>query len=314
VGNLYVIRKFNFPRWYHSVGVGVAENGSTYVTGAGYTGVPYDAEFVFDKQGNFTEISLDNPDISANSFEFYNNKGIKNKETDILVHSGKEGNPVVIQGYVKKDGKWVKLPDHNPYGDVVGKFSDSDFYVHKMGDEIIAGAAISETCVMRLNPNDDQIVVHKMHYHVMKNFVNGMSLANNLPDANSKFRGTRVGNDKIVEVDLKIKDEVVEKINSNFFDCVDVTGDGYTDIVSYAYSNTGLPHVYVNNQDNSFKYVGQKMFPDTYKQEHGNIYSSILADFDNDGFQDLFVWHANGTRSVDPVKFRYYRGQKKITE
>jgi hypothetical protein len=84
--------------------------------------------------------------------------------------------------------------------------------------------------------------------------------------------------------------------------------------VSYQYSNTGLPDVYINNKDNSFKNIGQKMFPNTYKQEFGNIYSSILEDFDNDGFADLFVWHANGTTAAEPVKFRFYKGQKKITD
>jgi len=314
VGNTYVIRKFNFPRWYHSVGVGVDDKGRSFVTGAGYTYAPYDAEFVFDSQGNQTEISLDIPKLSANSFELYNLSGSKTKETDILVHSGFEGNPIVIQAWVKKNGAWTKLPDHNPYGDVIGKFSDSDFYIHKLNGQTIAAAAISETCVTKINPNDEPIVIHKMHYQVVKNFVNGMPMGNSIDIPSSLYRGTRIENNKIVEVDLNIKDEIRDNVNINFFSCIDVNNDGYNDIVSYQYSNTGLPDVYINNKDNSFKNIGQKMFPNTYKQEFGNIYSSILEDFDNDGFADLFVWHANGTTAAEPVKFRFYKGQKKITD
>ncbi|NBP58730.1 VCBS repeat-containing protein, partial [bacterium] len=114
------------------------------------------------------------------------------------------------------------------------------------------------------------------------------------------------------EVPLNITGEVRDDVNVNFFDCKDVTGDGYNDIVSYSYSNTGLPHVYANNKNNSFTYIGQKMFPNTYTEEYGKIYSTTLHDFDKDGFMDLVFWPANGITTTGNLKFRFYRGQRKL--
>lgn len=314
VGNLYRVQKYNSPRWYHSVGAGINNNRQYFVTGAGYTGPNVYAHHSFDKQGNVFEANVDIPRVSPNTFEFYNKNGDMSETTYLLQASnGVTEEDAHIEGYLKKDGKWVRLANSNPFGKPIGKFKDSDFLPIRMDNQVITAVQHSESCVTRLSPNGDQITIFKMHYNIVKEpFVDGMSIGNTMNSPASLYRGVTIENDKIVEVPLNIKGEVRENVNINFFDCKDVTGDGYNDIVSYSYSNTGLPHVYVNNKDNSFTYIGQKMFPDTYTVEYGNVYSTLLHDFDKDGFMDFVFWPANGIKTEGKMKFTFFKGQRKL--
>lgn len=315
VGNLYKVQKYNSPRWYHSVGAGITDKNQWFVTGDGYTGGQNTKEHTFDKQGNVLEIDVELPRISANTFEFFNKTG-NISETNMLLQSNMDDGVLKdadIVGHLKKNGQWVRLENSNPFGKPIGKFKDSDFVPFRMGNEVITAVQHSESCVTKLSPTSDQITIFKMHYNILKEpFVDGMSIGNTLNSPASLYRGVTIQNDKIVEIPLNIKNEVRDNVNINFFDCKDVTGDGYNDIVSYSYSNDGLPHVYANNKDNSFTYLGQKMFPDTYTQEFGNVYSTVLHDFDKDGFMDIVFWPANGVNTTSNLKFRYFKGQRKL--
>lgn len=315
VGNTYVIRKFNTPRWYHSVGAGVDKNNNYYITGEGYTGGANRREDSIDKNGNVSEIDIDIPRVSPGTFELYNSAG-NNSESTLLIQNLSIHDPSIaadIEGYVKKNGSWVTLQNYSPIGKPLGKFKDSEFYAFKMDNKFITGVSYAESCMTQLNPNGSPTSIFKMHYNVMnESFVDGMSIGNNISTPSSRYMAFRIENEKVVEVPLNIKNEVRDNVNINFFDCKDVTGDGYNDIVSYSYSNDGLPHVYANNKDNSFTYLGQKMFPDTYTQEFGNVYSTVLHDFDKDGFMDIVFWPANGVKTTGNLKFKFYRGQRKL--
>lgn len=318
VGNLYVVRQFSKPRWYHSVNYGIDNQGRVYVTGAGMTGGPVSSTFYIDKQGNVTEVENSVPWISAGTFELYNEND-NAKESNMLIQTSTEGadvsKAIQMEGYVKKNNAWTRVPNWNPYGNPVGKFKDSDFLIYKIDNQYITAAAYSESCVMRLTPTSKNIVVLKMHYNVLREpFVDGMAIGNNADIPSSMYKAITIENDKIVEVPLNIKGEIKDNVNINFFDCQDVNNDGYTDIVSYPYSHNGLPHIYINQKDNSFKYIAQNMLPDTYSAEFGNSKSTVLEDFDNDGYQDLFYWVANGFTGNKEMTFRFFRGQKSITE
>lgn len=183
--------------------------------------------------------------------------------------------------------------------------------VFRLGTKILAFAGLSEMCKIRIYPSQNQVAIVKMGGAVAPNFQQGMTIRQNDLQPISFLRGIKFDNSALIDFDLNITGEVTENVNSNFFDCNDVNGDGYDDIVVYPYNADGLPYVYINTKDGRFSAVDAKKFPSP-SLSWGNSASSIYTDFNNDGIPDLMIFPANGVNGSGSVAYKFYKGSRAI--
>jgi len=257
------------------------------------------------------------PTTSPNTFEFFNVDGSKTESKFLLQAANTNLAYTSIEGYVKNiSGSWDKLSDlalAPQIGTVqgvvwnVGAVPDTN-PVFSSNGKAITFAGFSESCTMKLTPTSPQMTIFKLSGAIIPNFVNGMTLAQTNLDTFTALYGVSIINGVITSIPLNITNEQTAGVNSNFFDCKDVTGDGYADIVVYPYNTTGMPYVYANNKLGGFDYMGSKMFP-VINDSWSNAVSSLLNDFDKDGKFELLVWPANGLlNTVKSYIPQFYKG------
>lgn len=315
-GSIYEVKKFNNPNWYHSVGFGYDSNNKAFIAGNGYVGsVDSSGGFSASHDNTISASSQNIPWISPGTFEFFNASGT-NAESTFLLEDGQYPKVGVIQGYAKDSrNNWTALADYNPvqvvgYEDTIGYNGQSQGQqpVSSIGGRFIAFGGFVETCKFKMTPTSPTTIIFKYSGSEIVNYAPGTTIRQLDFKPMTKLISVSIVNNQIVPVSLNIDHEQVTDVNSNFFDCKDINGDGYMDIIVYPYNKTGLPYVYLNNKQNGFTYAGQSMFPTT-SLTWGNSASSILHDFDKDGIPDLFIWPANGITS-STVTYKYYKGQK----
>ena len=317
-GSTYKIVKFGKPSWYHSVGFGVDTSGQKFLAGNGYTN---DNTFVysFDSTGNPIKLNLTLPGISATSFEF-----LKTRDdisyTDLLIQpKDTEQDYLSVRASIfNASNVWSSLKPltlAEKAGTVLAIGYDGASQgvspVFRVGTKILAFAGLSEMCKIRIYPSQNQVAIFKMGGAVVSNFQQGMTIRQNDLQPISFLRGVKVDNGALIDFDLYITGEVTENVNSNFFDCNDVNGDGYDDIVVYPYNADGLPYVYINTKDGRFSAVDSKKFPSP-SLNWSNSASSIYTDFDNDGIPDLMIFPANGVHGSGNVSYKFYKGTRFI--
>lgn len=169
--------------------------------------------------------------------------------------------------------------------------------------------------------------VPEAYFHVplnyIKNYIPGQTLTwDSKDDASSKIARARIINNKL-EVDYPIILGEEPSVNYRNFNCYDVNGDGFDDIVvnpiinaSSDMSNKQIkPIVYLSTGDGSFAVA---KFPSvTYeilKSSYYNQSSTEVGDFDGDGFLDFIVYP--NTPGIDKPRLdttmQFFKGKRKI--
>ena len=314
----YVIRKMGKPNWYHSVGAGRDPSGRIFMTGNGFTGNNLDS-FYLNAAGTVASTGLSLPQISADAFEFYNDR-LDSGFTDRLLEVKGGLNHLSVDGFTASaSGAWSALPpfQFSPIIGTVqligfngdGPFPDQVYNVN--GFNMLA--AFADTCVTRLSPNSSPIVLFGLGGAIIPNFTNGVTVKQNDLVAYSTFVGAKIENGAIARVPFTITNEKTD-VESFFFACRDINGDNFDDIVRYPINSDGKPNVYLNNKAGGFTYIGQTQFPSIGNTDGwGRSVSSIMDDLDGDGIEDLIIGAFYGiSTSSTTVQWHVYKGLKRL--
>jgi hypothetical protein len=314
----YVVSKFGVPSWYHSVGVGRDSRGSIFVTGNGYTFSGNNRiGYVFDENGVPTAGPANLPNVSPTTFELFNSAGDQAWTSQLLQANNSSTSYLDVEGYSQQsDGSWKRLPNLS-FAGIAGEFTAINYtgeagpgVAFNLDGTYLSWAGLSESCQIKLAPSGENIVLFALGGGVIPNFRAGMTYKQNDSKAFRTTRAAKIENGQIVQVPLRFVNEQTANVNSNFFDCADVNGDRYSDIVVYRYNttdNSEYIHVYLNDQSNGFKYIGQNAFP-PFPFLGNQGWSSLLRDFDQDGITDLLLYPSSTTSA----SWRFYRGLKTL--
>jgi hypothetical protein len=320
-GNIYSIKKFGTPNWYHSIGIGYDSNERPYVTAAGYTRKD-SSNYYFDNKLTLSSTNYNNTNLSPGAFELFTLSKDK-KHTNLLLQSSTTfPNWTSADGFVQDDsGTWRNIGSFSfaPIVSIAKGYSYSNQYsgdvpVFKYKDYHFTFAGMSESCKMRLTPDGDPVVVFSMGGAVVPDYNGTTIYQKDLKKIISIFKAATIVNNEVKEVPITFDNEQIE-FNSDHFDCKDVNNDGYDDIIRYPFSKDGLPLIYINNKNNGFTYYGTDKLPKNStgweKAELRNA-SSLLHDFDKDGFLDLLVYAPHDVIDVKNLTYKFYRGNKSI--
>jgi len=325
-GNIFNVRRFGIPSWYHAISHGIDSSNRVYVTGAGYTNSDINA-YYFDKPENnsialFSTMSKNNvSDLSPTTFELFSSSKNSNKTDLILQANNFYPKWVTAVGYGFTDNKWSNIGsvDLLPIDSFAKHYSFTGEYggegpVYKYKNYYLAFAGMSESCQLKMTPDSNTTVVFMVSGAIVPNYTPGMTIQQRGLQVISFFKAATVENNVVKEVNLNIENEVFED-NAGVIECKDVNNDGYTDIVKYPYSTDGLPAIYINTKQNSFKYYGKTNLPSTktgWEISGKKNASSLLHDFDKDGFSDLLIYAPQDVIDVKTITYKFYKGQKPL--
>jgi len=319
-GSTYTIRQFGTPSWYHSIGIGYNIKNEIFVNGNGFTSVNNTSSFLFDSAGTH-KLSAGAPSVSPTTFQFYNSQGTATWTNYLLQASNSFGNFTTVEGHVQNtNGMWSNLQSLvlAPKVGTVNTISYNGEQggsqpVFKLNDKHITIAGLVESCQMKLSPDGDNVVLFMLAGAIIPNYYEGMTVEqNNLKDGLSVFKATKVVGNTITEVPLNIRNEKTDKLGNNF-DCKDVNGDKYNDIVMYPFSENGLPIIYINDKKGGFDYYDMSKIVAVGNLGWGGAASSIVNDFDKDGIMDLLLYPSNSYSSATPNAWKFYKGQKVLS-
>jgi FG-GAP-like repeat len=319
-GSTYSVVKFGKPSWYHSVGIGYDTNHKIFVHGAGMTSND-NAPYHFTSSNN-TLLGSSNVKVSPTTFEFYNSFD-KPQWTNYLLEANNKGiDYTTVNGYIQNsNGNWTEATPYSlapRVGSVyavnyTGEMSPDPWPVFKIADKHITVAGMPESCQLKLSPNGENIVVFRLSGAVIPNFTNLMTVEQNkLTESYGELRGVKIVNNKVEEVPLNIKNPQSNKPGLTF-DCRDVNNDGYEDMIHPAFSETGLPIIYLNNKNNGFEYLDLSKYVPAKNTGWGAA-SAMYHDFDKDGIADLLLYPGNSYTSLEGKdKWIFYKGNKNIS-
>lgn len=326
VGNKYKVVYFGRSNFYHSVGAAVDSGGKVFALGEGFYGDGSDTfsttAYYIDSSGSTRAVNNALPKISSLSFEFFNPNGYGLPSKYIIQGGfGYLSNNGAIEGYQISNGVWTALKSLQPSPyvgnikliDPSGKSAGSDA-IYLSDDSYVVNAAYTESCRGRINPKGEIVTIFLFAGRKIENYKIGQSTArvDQLTD-HFKLRAFTVFNGNVVEVPLSISGEVTGPGSSGFFDCLDVNGDGYDDMVVYSRSNKFMSIVYLNDKNGGFKYIGQEYWAE-FMPDLGNfpIAGSVVTDFNGDGIGDVLVILGDTVGPNNSVSSLFLKGAKKI--
>lgn len=306
------------------MGFGIDAQGRNYATGAGFygTGATTSSMTYIDNSGTATLGANALPFLSALSFEFFNITS-STATSDKLIQTKIGSNNGIMEGHLlQSDGiTWTSTPDLTivPQAgnvnlvDGSGATVSTQTILNESGSYTVMGGS-TESCKIKLSPTSQYITIFKFSAAKLPNFTAGSaSFPNSALIPFNKFHGLTIQNGAITEIALNIDNEQTDNINSNFFSCNDVNGDGYADLVVYPYNDNGLPFVYLNNKSNGFRYIGQTNLPRPSLPYAGtNAVTSIYQDVDGDVIADLLIFPGNPFNPSGVISYKFFKGLRPI--
>ncbi len=332
----YRVIHFSYPDGWENIRILTEADGSKTIALGGYNfsnsqnGGAY--KYKFDGT-NIIAVANDFPAPNAQGFTIYSTSGALGYDTLI-----QPGQTTAVESFLKSaNGSWVSGGTINsPYPTLgyslytgwTGGFSTVP--VINMGGNAVIGAPdrgliATNSCKIRISPTSGYSVLMMLPVNVISNYVPGEPIADSMTNTGRistgvKWLGAYMKNGVLTQSDPVIVNEQTTNNGGGFnqFDCRDINGDGYDDLVGYALwqgdvDTNAFPIVYLNQKNGTFKRstVGETMsFKIGYQV---NQHTSIMADIDGDGIDDLIIFPGNaGGNNLLSGAMKFYKGLKPL--
>jgi len=308
----YKVLRLGEPEWGHSVGITNNADGTSEVYFVGFTGVGIQAFRYID--GDFIDVSDTYP---ADGGEWaYGVRSINDDDgiTKYIVVSASVADPdAEVYTILKRGAKLFKRVD-GIWTELDAFYYDADFTI----DFISWNDDVGTNSVFTVN--NERYIIHGFDaWHVMKGGLSGFDndlivgklaaaqdqsgtyIEGEIYDSNDgvpvqMYQFFDTSGDELTLVESPIVNEEIES-NFNFFDVKDITGDGYSDIITYAFSRpwelvprtdeAGKPTIYLNDSNGSLIHININDLPDG-RSNQGK--QSLVYDVNGDGIVDLLLF------------------------
>jgi hypothetical protein len=211
-----------------------------------------------------------------------------------------------------------------------------EWRVHRFNGRNRYSPAIFESCSMLINPQGESIFIVQLSSYLLPD---ELSDSVNIIDhwhsqrEDEEFLAFRVLNSQL-ELIPEFFDQQDRDIHSYWFECGDIDGDGYDDLVTrnrsystdYSSQERGAITIYKNNKKGSLQRIDPRIIPKpTLTEFPSDFYlRALYEDLDNDGIKDVLyfadnskVWgeiegQAQNGFIHTPVSFYIYWGKQPI--
>ena len=175
------------------------------------------------------------------------------------------------------------------------------------------GYSIPASCLLRMSPGATPVAVMQMEMPRISNYAPGALVEQKDLINTTRLVAVTIANGQVTTVPLNLDSrDLIDEAFYAFFDCKDVNGDGFDDIVAYQFRNWDQPDpnyakplVYLNDRKGSFRLVGLAQFP-TPTVQTGDSTRALLHDFDGDGIPDLV--YLPFTSGLPNPTYLFYKG------
>jgi hypothetical protein len=312
----YNVDLLNPSNWYHGIDIAANDSGGFDAVA---NGVGNGKAIAFRNTRNTWQLIDGYPQVSGGTFSFVNPAmGM----TTQLVSGGLQSAAQLQLFRKSNDNIWAETSNIFyetklvPYTSWQG--SETDVQTISIGGNDIVAAGFDETCIINIEKNGNPFVVARMSgYLISGGYKNAMGrIKEGSTPAYQSLLSYEIVEDKLIERnDLIIGEDTT--VTFNKYQCRDINGDGYMDIVGYPDSvglpdpKKGSPVIYINNTKGklvSFSSAAFPVAPDCYGYTR-----TRMADLNKDGIDDLIVFRqepASGTCSTAPIMIYY--GNEKI--
>lgn len=297
----YTIERLGKPSWGHSVDMADNGFGTKDVIFAGFVGENVQAFRYLDSKwinvrDEYPSLILGAGDWAA-SFKIFPSANRASASTQAVGAYGRDGKKGIAL-FQKVNGNWERSDEFllpidfsTPY--ITWQKSPSRVDVVSLDGKQYTHGAIDEMCLMNnFQSDNEQLVVAKFF---------GATRREIMVEGNTYDQK----DESVVQVMLffRVKDGILQRVkspivgeitavNANFFNCIDVNGDGYSDLVilvlsrGWEYDIGGKPLIYLNNREGHLVKIGTENYP-LFRSGHsqGNLF-----DINHDGLMDLILY------------------------
>lgn len=338
----YEYISFAYKDGWENLRIGTDADGSKFVALGGYRfqnptdGPHYKYKF---SGTNAFQVANDFPFPDAQGFTLLSSVG---NGVDQMIQPGWNNPSAAIEGFYKKsDGTWnsagtISSPYpilgysiYTTWNGSVGTVPNPVLNIN--GKAVLGtpdrGLIVTNSCKIKITPSSNYSALLMAPINIISNYIPGEPINDSMTStgkmiAGVKWLGAKIVNNTLIQQDPIILDEQITGMGGAFnqYDCKDINGDGYDDIVGYALwqgdsSVNSFPIIYLNQKDGTFKRstVGGTMSFTT--GVNANQHTSMMLDVDKDGIQDLIIFPGNPGGATNMSKaVKFFKGLKKIDQ
>jgi hypothetical protein len=288
----YTLAPVGSPDWFHAVDIFQSDAVTKSVVYQGFNNV---GPQTLSLTGNsWTPATFTIPSLSGLTYRFL--KSNQTLASDDLVITGGLTDAASLDIFIKSALLWTQGTGFHPVvtpnavtmtawnGDV------SQFNRIDIGPTSYVAAGFDESCKLKISPNSQEVFIGRFSGRKLPQNYSGQPVSETALPLYSELMGFQNVNGQLQKIELNL-DSPLSQDAFNFFECTDVNGDRYDDIVISHQRAGGLPDIYLNNKNGGFAKLTSSVFPKSPIVGNGR---GMLADMDGDGVNDLIVFALNG--------------------
>jgi hypothetical protein len=303
----YQVTQLGTADWLHTVTVADNEVGGLDVLFQGFNNIGLQAFRYISNVA--TTIATYQASLSAFTFNFFPRSSVNTAS----VKAVSTGNTNSLDLHLKNGGNWsitdtFTIPTGQQVPYLTWQQSLTTANLMSFAGYDLIGTAINETCLMKLSPSANAIVIANLNGSLLPGGYQGGTVSESGLNVFNGLLGFDVSGNTFTHLSALFTN-LETNYMGNFFDCKDINGDGYQDVAVYPNRNGGLPILYINSKQGQLVHYDTSNFP-TAPSSFGSA-SSLMYDFNGDGITDLLYFPKNFSSNVSNA-FKLHLGTRAL--